>query len=66
MVVVAVALLLIVPFALEFPTMSGPVLWMTVGGVGLVAIVVAASLERGKATVRRLAEAFREMTADWE
>jgi hypothetical protein len=66
MVVLAVALLLIVPFALELPTMSGPALWVTVGGVGLVAIAVAASLERGRATLRRLREAFHELTEGWE
>ena len=62
----AVTLLIGVPIARVVPNLSGPALWLTIAGMGLVAIVVATMLERGRTHVRRWANALDEMTHDWE
>lgn len=65
-VLLAVTLLIGVPVARAVPNLSGPALWLTIAGMGLVAIVVATMLEQGRSVVRRWAVALDEMTNDWE
>jgi hypothetical protein len=65
-IVLAVGLLLVVPLVQAVPTMSGPALWITVAVIGLLIIVLATSLEQGRARVHRLGEAWRDLTSGWE
>jgi hypothetical protein len=65
-VVLAVALMLIAPLTDLVPKVRGPGLWLTVAGIGLIAILVAAFLERGRTAAARAVAMIREATADWE
>jgi hypothetical protein len=65
-VALAAALMLIAPLADLVPRVRGPALWLTIAGIGLVAILVAAFLERGRTAVSRAVTTLREATADWE
>ena len=48
------------------PAWTGVTLWVTIAGIGLLAIVGATLLEKGRAVVRAGIESFREMTEGWE
>ena len=68
-VVVAFAALLVlvgVPLAQLLPAWSGVTLWVTIALVGLLAIVGATLLEKGRAAVRAGLDGFRELTEGWE
>ncbi|GAA6525308.1 hypothetical protein IDVR_11030 [Intrasporangium sp. DVR] len=63
---VAVVLLVAVPLVLLLPSWEGAALWVLIAVVGLVAVLVAAFLERGKVAARKGLTRFKEATADWE
>lgn len=65
-VLLAVALLLVVPLVEAVPTMSGPGLWATVAVIGLGIIVLATTIEQSRSRIHRLGEAWRELTSGWE
>jgi protein-S-isoprenylcysteine O-methyltransferase Ste14 len=65
-VVVTVLVLVVVPLAREVPTWRGPALWLSLIGLGVVAILIAAFFEQGRAVVRRLRAVLAETTEDWE
>jgi len=68
-VVVCLASMLVlvgVPMSRLLPAWSGVTLWVTIAGIGLLAIVGATLLEKGRAVVRAGIESFREMTQGWE
>jgi hypothetical protein len=65
-VVVAVLLLLAVPLADLVPHVRGPALWLVLAGAGLVFILVATLLERGRTKVRELLRRLDELTEGWE
>lgn len=65
-VALAVALMILVPLIGLIPHAGSPVLWLTVAAAGLIAIVVAAFIEQGRNTVRRVTRSFRELTEGWE
>ncbi|HSO65727.1 MAG TPA: hypothetical protein VLQ78_11575 [Ornithinibacter sp.] len=66
LVLVAVALLVGVPLVQLLPSWEGAGLWVLIGGVGLVVILVAVFLERGKAAARSGLARFAETTSGWE
>jgi peptidoglycan/LPS O-acetylase OafA/YrhL len=59
-------LLIGVPIARAVPNLSGPGLWLTVAGIGAVAIVVATMMEQGRERVRQWRTLLDEMTREWE
>jgi hypothetical protein len=65
-VVLAVVLLLAVPIADLVPHVRGPALWLVLAGAGLVFILVATMLERGRTKVRELLRRLDELTEGWE
>jgi hypothetical protein len=65
-VALAVLLLLAVPIAELFPTMRGPALWLVLTGAGLVFILVATMLERGRTKVREVLRRLDDLTQGWE
>jgi hypothetical protein len=65
-IVLAVALLLVVPLVEVVPTMSGPGLWATVAVIGLGIIVLATTIEQSRSRIHRLGEAWRDLTSGWE
>ncbi len=65
-VLVAVLLLVAVPLATLLPTWEGPLLWAAIAAVGLVAVMVAAMVERGKTVARQGLVRFAEATVGWE
>ncbi|MBU6316981.1 MAG: hypothetical protein KGR47_10770, partial [Acidobacteria bacterium] len=65
-VVVAALLMVGVPLTAVITTWRGPMLWLAVAGLGALAILVAALVEQGRRTARRLIEALEEATLDWE
>src|SRR5665648_309143 len=65
-VLVAVVLLLAVPLVQLLPAWGGAGVWLLLAGVGLVAVLVATMLERGRAAVRTTLGRIGEVTADWE
>ena len=67
--VVCLAALLVlvgVPMSRLLPAWTGVTLWVTIAGIGLLAIVGATLLEKGRAVVRAGITSFREMTEGWE
>jgi len=67
--VVGIAALLVlvgVPLSQLLPAWSGVTLWVTIAGIGLLAIVAATLLEKGRAVVRAAFDSFRDMTQGWE
>ncbi|HET6968845.1 MAG TPA: hypothetical protein VFI44_11225, partial [Ornithinibacter sp.] len=65
-VLLAVALLVGVPLVRLLPSWEGAGLWVLIGGVGLVVILVAVFLERGKAAARSGLARFSRTTSGWE
>jgi len=65
-VLVAVVLLVAVPLVQLLPAWGGAGVWLLLAGVGLVAVLVATMLERGRAAVRTTLGRIGEVTADWE
>lgn len=65
---VGLALFLIVvpPLVGLVPEASGWTPWALIAGLGLLAILVAALLERGRRAVRSAIRRFRQLTAGWE
>lgn len=51
---------------LENGVAGGAAIWLVIGGLGLVAIVVAAFLEQGRRRVRAAVGRWHEVTHDWE
>ena len=66
--VVGVSLLVLVgvPLVDLLPSWSGATLWALIGGLGLLAVLVAALLERGKAAARSGMARVERLTAGWE
>jgi len=65
-VLLAVLILVAVPLVQLLPSWEGAALWVLIAVVGLVAVLVAAFLERGKAAARKGLARFAEVTQDWE
>ena len=66
-VTLAVVLMVVVPLAGLLPGGApAPALWLAIAGVGMVAIVVAALLEQGRAVAHKAIIGFRDATKDWE
>ena len=64
-VVLATVLVIGVPLS-EAVTWRGPALWMALSLLGIAAIIVASTLERGRDAVRQASRRLDEMTAGWE
>jgi peptidoglycan/LPS O-acetylase OafA/YrhL len=64
-VALSIVLLIGVPLAGLLPRVRGAALWMTIAAVGLVAIVAAAQLERGRTRLRRVVQRLHDLTVDW-
>lgn len=64
-VVVATILLVGVPLSKSI-TWEGPALWLAISGIGIVAIVIASAIERGRDRMRHLERHLAAMTAGWE
>ena len=62
----ALLVLVGVPLSQLLPAWSGATLWVTIACVGLLAIVGATLLEKGRAVVRGGLVSFRAMTDGWE
>jgi hypothetical protein len=45
---------------------EGPVLWLVIAGIGLIAIMAAAFLEQGRRRVRATVARIADLTRDWE
>ncbi|MBI1377813.1 MAG: hypothetical protein GC157_10075 [Frankiales bacterium] len=65
-VLLALLLLVAVPLARLLPAWSGAMLWVALACVGLVAILAATLLEKGRAVVRRGLGQLHELTSEWE
>jgi hypothetical protein len=65
-VAAAVLIFVAVPLVQLLPSWEGAALWALIAVVGLVAVLVAAFLERGKTAARKGLARFLEVTADWE
>jgi hypothetical protein len=65
-VVTAVVLMLAGPVARLFPQIQGPTLWVLLALVGIVMIVVATSLERGRARLAAGLRRLDELLDEWE
>jgi hypothetical protein len=55
-----------VPLVRLLPAWEGATLWVVVGGLGLVLVLVATMLERGRTAVRVGTRRLREVTQGWE
>ncbi|MEW1952591.1 hypothetical protein [Terrabacter sp. NPDC080008] len=67
-VVVGLSLIALVgvPLVDLLPSWSGAMLWALIGGLGLVAVLAAALVERGKVAVRSGVARLERLTAGWE
>jgi hypothetical protein len=65
-VTLAVVLMIVVPIAWSVPNWRGATLWIALAVIGLVAIFVAAFLERSITLVREILSSLRRRTAEWE
>lgn len=65
-VVLSLTAMVLLPLVGLLPELGGPVVWLVIGGVGLLALAVAASLERGREGARNLRHRARELTEGWE
>lgn len=65
-IALALVIVVVVPLAREVPTWRGPALWLSLIGLGVVALLVAGFFEQGRRVVRRWRAAFEEVTKDWE
>jgi hypothetical protein len=64
-VVLATVLLIGVPLS-NSVTWRGPTLWVTLSAIGVIAIVVASALERGRDKVEHMVQRIDQLTAGWE
>ncbi|KGM08562.1 hypothetical protein N869_10575, partial [Cellulomonas bogoriensis 69B4 = DSM 16987] len=62
----AVVLLVVVPLVELLPSWGGAGTWLAVAGAGLVAVLAATFLERGRAAVSGRWSVWKERTGDWE
>ncbi len=65
-VTLAVVLMFVGPLVDLVPQIHGATLWLVIAAFGVVAITIAAFLERGRAAVRSAVAGVRTLTADWE
>ncbi|GAA2154437.1 hypothetical protein GCM10009826_14580 [Humibacillus xanthopallidus] len=65
-IAVSVVLLIGVPLVGLLPSWQGAGLWVLIGGLGLIAVLIASMLERGKAVARKTMTRLAEATAGWE
>jgi CDP-diglyceride synthetase len=69
-VVVSLVLMIVVPIGRYLGQqprlLEGATLWIIVAAMGLVALLVAAFLERGRARVQQFVRRINDLTADWE
>lgn len=65
-IAVTLAIVIVVPLSGVVTSIDGPAMWLTLAGTGLLAIVVAATLEQGRQLVRSVGARLREATADRE
>lgn len=66
LVLASVVLLVAVPLVALLPGWGGAAAWLLVAGAGLVAVLAATSLERGRAAVRSTWQRLGQDTAEWE
>lgn len=66
LVALGLLLLVAVPLVRLLPAWEGATLWVVVGGLGLVLVLVATMLERGRTAVRAGTRRLREVTQGWE
>ncbi|HEY8719180.1 hypothetical protein, partial [Pengzhenrongella sp.] len=62
----AMVVLVVVPLVALLPAWSGAGLWLLVAAVGLVAVLAATLLEKGRAAVRSTRHRLRDVTDGWE
>jgi hypothetical protein len=65
-VALAALMLVTVPVARMLPAVRGPVLWLTLAAAGLVLLLVASSIERGRARARAAARRIDQLLVGWE
>jgi hypothetical protein len=65
-VALAVLVLVVVPMVDVARRLDGAEIWLALAGIGVVAIVVATLLERGRRVARQSMERLRTLTDDWE
>lgn len=65
-VVGAVLLMLVGPIARLIPQIEGPMLWASLALLGLVLVLIATSLERGRARLARVIGRLDEILGSWE
>jgi len=65
-VLVAMALLVLVPLVQLIPSWGGAGLWLAIGAVGVTAVLVATLLEEGRAAAGRALARLEQATAGWE
>ena len=65
-IALAVASMILVPLAGLVPQVGGPALWLALAVLGLTAILIAAFLEQGRATARRVLDSLHDLTRGWE
>ena len=65
-VLAALVVLVAVPLVALLPAWGGAGLWLLIAGVGLVAVLVATFVERGRTVARSTIARVGEATADWE
>ena len=65
-IVLTVVLMVVVPLARKVPNLRGVAMWLTLIGLGVLALLVAAFFEQGRTAVRRVRSAVQEGTRDWE
>ena len=62
----SVVLLIGVPLVWLLPSWQGAGLWVLIGALGLIAVLVASMLERGKAVARKTLTRLADATVGWE
>ena len=65
-VALSLALMVLLPLVGSLPAIEGPVLWLALASLGLLALLVAAFLEKGRETGRAVVRRLRELTDGWE
>ncbi|MBC7289867.1 MAG: hypothetical protein H5T83_00850, partial [Actinotalea sp.] len=65
-VVTGLVLMVAVPLVGLIPAWGGAGLWLLLAGLGVVAVVVATFLEKGRIAVRLTRARLEQATEDWE
>lgn len=64
--VLSLLLLIAIPLIRVLPNLGGVVVWLSLAGVGVIAIVAAVLLDATRAAIKRGAERFTDLTKGWE